>query len=148
MAFYTKNGDGGFSSLSSASLIISLWPSMAVRSGFFSLGVILLKPYLFIYLLGCLRSQLWHAGSSSHRANLLPWPINSLVVAGGHLSPQTRDQLCIPCNARSVLNPWTTREIPSALALLTFLTGWPLVVGFPWQLSWFKNQPAMQETSV
>ena len=38
----------------------------------------------------------------------------SLVAEGiWDLSSPTRDQTCIPCIGRQILNHWTTREVPS-----------------------------------
>ena len=77
-------------------------------------------PYsilIFILLIfSCIESQLCHAGSfipahglSSHRA----WA--QLFHSMWDLSSPTRDQTCISCIARQILNHWTTREVPILL---------------------------------
>ena len=38
-------------------------------------------------------------------------------VALWHLSSPTRDQTCIPCVGRWILNHWTTREVPWLLVM-------------------------------
>ena len=63
--------------------------------------------FFIVYLLtfGCIRSSLQRAGS--------------LVAARGaprsmwDLSSQTRDETCLPCIGRWILNHWTTREVPA-----------------------------------
>ena len=47
--------------------------------------------------------------------DLLLWSMNSLVVVHRFQSTwasPTRDQTCIPCSARGILNHWATREVP------------------------------------
>jgi len=38
-----------------------------------------------------------------------------------NLSSPTRDQTCVPCIARHILNHWTTREVLRAIAVITVL---------------------------
>ena len=69
-------------------------------------------------LFGCVRSQLRHEeccvqalecglGSCCTKAQLL--------LGMWHLSSPTRDQTCVPCIGRQILNHWTTREESCAL---------------------------------
>ena len=41
------------------------------------------------------------------------------------LSSLTRDQTCVPCIARQILNHWTTREVPNLVTLIAFMFGFP-----------------------
>ena len=74
--------------------------------------------FLFVYLLGCIGSQLWHMGSSLCHADLLLQCSDSLVVVLGlsscsmqaqllegmwDLSSLTRNQTPIPCIASGFL---------------------------------------------
>ena len=36
------------------------------------------------------------------------------------LSSWTRDQTCVPCIARQILNPWTTRDVPTPIFIVAF----------------------------
>ena len=62
------------------------------------------KMYLFIYLFGCIGSQLQHEGSSLRLVGLLMWGTDSLAVAyglicsesGGVLVPQPGIQVTFP----------------------------------------------------
>ena len=36
------------------------------------------------------------------------------------LSSPTRDQTCVPCIGRRILNPWTTRKVPTTVDFSTF----------------------------
>ena len=51
--------------------------------------------------------QLQLAGSAAVAPGL-----NGSAARGG-LRPSTRDQTCIPCTGRRILNPWTIREVPT-----------------------------------
>ena len=51
--------------------------------------------------------QLQLAGSAAVAPGL------SGSAACGGLSPSTRDQTCVPCTSRRILNPWTIREVPT-----------------------------------
>ena len=42
--------------------------------------------------------QLWHTGL------IAPWHMES---------SQTRNQICVPCIGRQILNHWTTRDVPN-----------------------------------
>ena len=66
--------------------------------------------YLFIYLAvsgpswGTWDLSLWHLGARACRL--------SCPVAQWDLSSPARDQTCVPCIGRHILNHWTTREVP------------------------------------
>ena len=87
--------------------------------------------YLSMALLGlccrawAVRRWTWACSSSSVRASIvaerrLQEGRSSVVMAHGFscpshmwdLSSQTRHPTCVPCIARQILNPWTTREVP------------------------------------
>ena len=58
--------------------------------------------------------------STGYRAHGLQWLQPAGLVAPRHMeSPWTRDQICVPCIGRWLLNHWTTREV-----LLVFLNCW------------------------
>ena len=79
-----------------------------------------------MYLFGCIRYYLHHAGSFAvaHRLELqrvglavAVWV--QLPQGTWGLSSLARNQTHIPCPARWILNHWTTREIP----IFAFLNG-------------------------
>ena len=95
---------------------------------------------IFIYLFGCIRSQLQHTGSSSRHAGSFVVVLGLLSSCnyGLHscstwalqlwrgcsiwdLSSPTRDQTHVPCTGRQILNHWTTREVPLILLLNVYI---------------------------
>ena len=89
-------------------------------------GWLLLAIYLFIfkvslyllffkstYLFGSIGSQLWHVGSCVAARGLLsscgPWA--QLSCSTWDLSSSTKDQTCVPCIGKWILNHWTTRDL-------------------------------------
>ena len=92
---------------------------------------------LSLFFFGCIRSQVWHTGSSLwHMGSFVAVHGLVLVVACGlqsawaqmpcsmwDLSSLTRDQTCVLCIGRWILNHWTTREVPLfTLLIVTFNT--------------------------
>ena len=89
--------------------------------------------YLFIYLFGCIGSQLRHTGSSLWCAGLPLVVLHRLLSSCGvwvflfsscgvqaqlprimwDLSSLSRYQTHVPCIVRCILYPWTTREVPA-----------------------------------
>ena len=101
--------------------------SAVKQFAYFNNVFIYFKKYLFIYLSGCVGSQLRHAGS------LLRYAAFFIVVRGllsscgtraqlphsmWNLSSPTRDQTRVPCIVRWILNHWTTREVPQTVYLI------------------------------
>ena len=64
-----------------------------------------------IYLFGCVRSSLRHAGSSSIAWGLSSCSLELRSCSMWDLSFPIRNRTCIPCVGRWILNHWTTREI-------------------------------------
>ena len=85
--------------------------------------------YFFIhwFIFGCVRASLWHVGSFVAACGLLSKCGSQVPDVCGlssyiaevwlscgmrDLSSPTRNQTCIPCIRRWILNHWTTREVP------------------------------------
>ena len=74
---------------------------------------------IYLHLLG---SWLQHTGSSLHHAG--PFIVDSSCGVGvqtlfGVWDPSflTKDENCVPCIARQILDHWTTREVPVYVCL-------------------------------
>ena len=72
-----------------------------------SLGISNFLFFYIFYLFGCGRSLLQHAGSL-----VVVQGLSCPMACGILVQSLARDWTRIPCIARQILNPWTTREVP------------------------------------
>ena len=76
--------------------------------------------------LGLSCASLHHMGSSVVMHGLSHCGSRAQLLCGmWGLSSLTRDQTCVPCTARQILNHWTTREFPSLVMLIALMFGFP-----------------------
>ena len=76
---------------------------------------------------GTWAQQLWLTGTRAQAQQLWHTGLVSLRHVG---SSWTRDQTCVPCIGRGILNHWTTREVPRHKCILPKVskasaTSWP-----------------------
>ena len=113
-SFINKIDKDSFPSItSSMTFTTSLNEKVQIRALFKKKKKKYIYIYLFISVFGCIRSQLWRVGSFVMGCRLLSSCSTQaqLLHSMWNLSSPTRDQTCIPCIRRQILNHWTTREV-------------------------------------
>ena len=83
---------------------------------------LILRFHLFIYLFGCIRSWLQHAGPSLRQEGSFLSLVAEcrLLSSCGTWEPSslTRVQTCVSLIERWILNQWTTRQVPVFLCFM------------------------------
>ena len=90
--------------------VLVLFPALKFYVSSFSCFKIF---FICLFIFDCIGSQLQHMGSFVAVCRLLSCGVPAqLPHSTWDFSSWTRDQTCIPCIGRGILNHWITREVP------------------------------------